>query len=183
MSKWRRIVLRFKVGKIADYLPPIIPIACWIGNRNNSNSQTVQFLFRHSFLFFASDMMEARTAVIGELTGGISRTATKRSVSSLHHRGGSIHKHVSPWDGLSDRTPRLPLARPFDSETLHAREQSRDKPRHPRAIAKPPLGGGLCNLVYSPQHLASSSTVQWLLSIPAAIAGVIFKALCVLQKL
>ena len=35
----------------------------------------------------------------------------------------------------------------------------------------------------SPLESCQSSTVQWLVAMPAAIAGVIRKALCVLQKL
>jgi len=117
-----------------------------------------------------------------QLAESLTRLRTVR-LGHLHLLGDSMHRRVWPWDVRVDQKPQPRLAIQFRRERLRGQARWNDKPPRSYATARRRLEPLLCNLVYSPQSLTSSSTVQWLVAIPAAIAGVIRKALCVLQKL
>ena len=94
-----------------------------------------------------------------------------------------IYKRIWLLGAPSEQRLQHRPSRPFPLEILHAHARIRARLHRICANALSPFEGEPDNFVYSPQRSSNSATVQWLFSIPAAIAGVIFKALWVLTKL
>ncbi len=86
------------------------------------------------------------------------------------------HSKPSPCRDHTSQTLRPHLSRRFCRETLHAPLRIRANSHRNCANAQSPLATAPDSFVYSPQRSTRSATVQWLFSMPAAIAVVIFKA-------
>ena len=95
----------------------------------------------------------------------------------MRRQDATSRKRVWPSGVRSDRKPQRRHSKAFCLEKLHGPARIHAKPLRSCATAKRSLATAPDSLVYSPQRSTSSATVQWLFSMPAAIAGVMRIAL------